>query len=379
MTGSLVVYVVPTLQHGGAESQLAMLAGGLAAEGRACHVFALDASGPIRGRLERAGVVVHDCGARLAGHRSTFRVLALALAMVRLIAFCRRKRPRVLHAFLPLANFLGAVVGRIAGVPRIVTSRRGLGTHQDRAPYWKPFERLANRLSDEIVANSAAVAADAAVRDRLPPGRVRVVPNGLDLSRFLDAGPRREAMRRALALGDADIAIANVANLIPYKGQMELIEALARVRVAHAGVRLFLIGEDRGFGPDLMRLAEARGVADRVVFLGRRDDVAELLAAMDLFVLASHEEGSSNALLEAMAAGVPVVATAVGGCTEALDGGALGPLVPARDPAALAVAIATVLDEPDVARARAAAARKHVEERYSVSAMIAAYRALYDA
>jgi glycosyltransferase involved in cell wall biosynthesis len=379
MGTSSIVFVIPTLQHGGAESQLAMLAGGLAAEGWACHVFALDATGPMRAKLVDVGVFVHDGGARLAGSTSPFRATGLAGACARLVSLCRRKRPGVLHAFLPLANLVGAIAGRLAGVPRIVTSRRGLGTHQDRAPFWKPFERLANRLSDEIVANSAAVAADATTRDRLPAGRVRVIPNGLELKRFLDASPRRQAMRAVLGLGGDDIAIANVANLIPYKGQAELVEALAGIRPAHPGARLFLVGEDRGLGPDLLRLAEAHGIADRVVFLGRRDDVAELLAAMDLFVLASHEEGSSNALLEAMAAGVPVVATAVGGNSEALENGALGALVPARDSSTLAQAISDVLDAPDAARQRAATARARVAERYSVPAMIAAYRALYDA
>ena len=191
--------------------------------------------------------------------------------------------------------------------------------HQDRHPAWKQLDRIANAWSDVITANSRAVAGDTEARDGYDASRIIVIPNGVDFTGIDEACGHRDEARNRLGLSKTDIAIAMVANLIPYKGHRELIEAFARIAADDHRLKLFLIGEDRGIAGDLIRDARRLGVESRIILMGQRNDVPTLLSAMDVGVMSSHEEGFSNALLEKLAVGLPVVATNVGGNPEALE------------------------------------------------------------
>jgi glycosyltransferase involved in cell wall biosynthesis len=282
----------------------------------------------------------------------------------------------VLQAYLPLTNFMGAVAGFFARVPLIITCRRGLGTHQDRHKWWRSCDRVANYLSHVVTANSRAVAEDTMARDGLLAAKIIVIRNGLDLLSF---EPMRtyEDLRRDLGLDSDEIGLVCVANLIPYKGHADLFEALAKARTLMPPFRLFVVGRDDGIGKELETLAAQLGIAERVVFLGSRKDVGTILGAMDVFVLASHEEGSSNALLEAMASGLPIIATDVGGNREALEGGRYGLIVPPRDPLALAVALHTVVSEMDAYREKATEAARYVRDKFSIQQLTESYIAIY--
>jgi glycosyltransferase involved in cell wall biosynthesis len=142
-------------------------------------------------------------------------------------------------------------------------------------------------------------------------------------------------------------------------------------------VQVFFVGEDRGIKRVLKNMAEEHRIAEQVHFLGLRNDIPEILSAMDLFVMASHEEGFSNALIEAMAAGLPIVATDVGGNREALDEGSIGILVPPKDPDALAGALSRMIADRDMRDRMAIRAKKHVTERYSVDRMVHCFIQLY--
>jgi glycosyltransferase involved in cell wall biosynthesis len=378
-----VLFTTCTLEVGGAESQMVLLIEGLLARGIDCEVAVLDANGPLRSRLEALGIAVRESGYRNGG--SLVRKL-LSGGRLLLILWWRalRWRPDVLHAYLPLPNFLGAVAGRLAGVRTIVTARRGLGTHQDRHRFWSIFDRLTNLLSTVVTVNSRAVGEDTIRRDGLAPERMALIYNGIDMSRYARSAERRDLVRRSLQIARDEIAVVTVANLIPYKGHADLLRAIAQLRPRPARSRFFLVGRDDGPGEQLARLANDLGIADRVVFLGQRNDVADILAAMDGFVLPSHEEGFCGALLEAMASGLAIVATDVGGNREALAGGRFGTLVPARDPPALARAIDGLLDAHCAARARPwstgeAEAALAARRTYSAERMVEAHVALYRA
>jgi len=269
---------------------------------------------------------------------------------------------------------MGAIAGRVARVPKVVTCRRGLGTHQDRYPTFRYLDRLANAASDVVVANSEAVARDTSVRDHIDPNKLRVIRNGLDLARF---EPRSDVavIRQELGLGYSEVGLVSVANLIAYKGHRELLTAIGLV--ANLPIRAFLIGRDDGIQLELALLASELGIADRVHFLGSRTDVPRLLPALDIFVLASHEEGSSNALLEAMASGLSVIATDVGGNRESLAEGEFGILVPAKDPEALADAIKTVLSTSETKAGLNSRIMDFLRLCYPVDSMVEAYLALY--
>jgi glycosyltransferase involved in cell wall biosynthesis len=225
-------------------------------------------------------------------------------------------------------------------------------------------------------ANSRAVAEDVAQRDRLPIEEVVVVYNGIDLSEVPDALSRRTAVRRELGLTASEKAIVCVANLIEYKGHHDLLTAFSALLRERPECRLFLVGADRGIGEALRRQTISTGMHERVRFMGERTDVMPLLGAMDLAVLASHEEGLSNALLEYLAVGLPVVATNVGGNAEVLAGLPGCRLVPARNGDVFARAMLEALQDignEDSARSRT----RHVTTRFSVDAMVAAHLEIY--
>ncbi|WP_292492764.1 glycosyltransferase [Mesorhizobium sp.] len=392
-----VLFVIGTLDVGGTESQLVLLAKELKKRGWKVEVFALSRGGVLAQTLRGAGIPVlyglhrpnsspppptsakTDAKPSIVPNTrpSVKAMLVLGAAVASLVVRIAWTRPRVVHAFLPLTNFLGALAGRFALAPLVITSRRGLGYHQERWPRLKRMDRIANRFSHVVVANSHAVAADMAARDGYDIDRINVIPNGLDLSRFDDIGHRREETRRQLGLEPGDIGIVIVANLIPYKGHSDLVEAFARASQGRPNLRLIIAGQDRGIGPTLTDQAQRLGVGAKVRLLGMRNDVPGLLAGMDVGVIASHEEGFCNALMEKLAAGLPVVATNVGGNPEAVSGMPGCVLVKPRDPADLARGLIAVLDRlPEQAGDRELRQRA-MQERYSTGAMVDAYERLY--
>jgi len=221
------------------------------------------------------------------------------------------------------------------------------------------------------VAVSDAVA-DTAVALGVPRARVTVIPNGVDVERFAaaeaDASVRRE---------NGTPVVGSVGCLAARKDYPTLLAALALLDGRGRSFRAVIVGEGKE-RVALERQVEQLGLAERVRFLGERPDVERLLPGMDVFVLSSREEGIPNALLEAMAAARPAVATAVGGTPEVMQDGQTGWLVPPRDPAALARALETVLADPAEAARRGAAAQRYARERLSIQSMVERHQGFYE-
>jgi glycosyltransferase involved in cell wall biosynthesis len=354
---------------------MTMLATALAGRGFPVRVFALEASGPLRRDLQVSGVEVVD-GGYDSSASLLWKLALLGRAQWRLAVNLLRSRATVVHAFLPLAGLLTVVAGRLCGVPRVIVARRALGTHQERHPYWRAIDRMVDRLAHVVTANARAVADDTARRGGVPSTRIKVIPNGVAPSVVGLEARERDEVRSTLGLQMGDIAIVCLANLIAYKGHLDLVEAFGRVALRRPELRLFLVGSDRGVGASLLAQASRLGIASQVVLLGHRDDVAHLLGAMDLGVLASHEEGLSNAILEYLAAGLPVVATDVGGTGEILAGLPGCRLVRARDVDALATALlelASAANDDELRNVR----QQSVTRRFSVEAMVERHIELY--
>lgn len=371
-----ILFVIGSLAVGGTERQLVLLASWLHARGWNVSVIAMEKTGPLVAALEATGVRVIDGKYRSERPRFAKGPL-IALSAFRVLFHALAGRPDVIHSFLPLSNFIGAVAGRLAFVPLVVTSKRALGGHQDRQHFWKWIDRLTNALSGRIVANSRAVARDTQLRDGYDASRIMVIPNGLDLSAFDYTSGSRDALRGQLGLSSAEIAIVMVANLIPYKGHLELIQAFSRLASEDGRLRLFLVGRDDGIGAGLVAEAERLGIRERVNLTGPRADIPLFLSAMDVGVMASHEEGFSNALLEKLAAGLPVVATDVGGNPEALEGMPGCVLVRPRDAEDIARGLRVAIGRSRMDEEGWQLRRRLVRERYSVEAMVEAYEALY--
>ncbi|MEV4299044.1 glycosyltransferase [Microbispora rosea] len=358
-----VALLIGHLGLGGAQRQLCLLAGRLRDRGVEVHVLVLSRGGPHEEDLRAAGIDVHHLGFTRGSSGPALLVRNL-VALARMVVLLKNLRPRVLHGFLWECYLLGTPAARLARVPVVVTARRTQGYLRPKKPWTAAAERIVNTMSDHVVANSAAIAEGTCAVEGVPARKIRVIYNGLPPSAFDPAEP--EPVDTTLPV------VVCVARLSENKGQRFLIEAAALLARRNRPCTFLLAGD----GPERERLraqADAAGVDVR--FLGFRQDTAGLLARADVVVLPSTAEGLSNAVMEAMAAGRPVVATAVGGTPELLEDRGL--LVPPSSPQALADAIARLLDDPALAASAGTAARAWAWQHLDVEAVADAHLDLY--
>jgi len=282
----------------------------------------------------------------------------------------------VVHAYGFYANVFAVPAARLAGARVVVASIRDTGDHL--TPAKRRVQRLACRLADAILVNAEAVKRRL-VGDGYDGRRITVIGNGIALARFgsKDGDGR---CRREMGFSPASPLVAVFCRLDRRKGLEHFLEAAASVGARFPEARFAVVGETRerrggvviegSYKHELETLAARLGIGDRVVFTGFRGDVPELMSEVAVSVLPSLSEGLSNAILESMAAGVPVVATAVGGNSEAVQEGVTGLLVPPRDGAALADAISAVLADPALAMRLGAAGRQRATECFSNERMV---------
>ena len=378
--GPEVFCVIGDLDVGGTERHLAQVLPELVARGVRPVVYTLTHRGVLAPVLESAGVQVIAPPAadriRLlprwlrAGVILPLTTLCLAYQLV-------RRRPSVAHFYLPAAYLLGGFCSLAAGVPVRVMSRRSLNRYQARHRVLAGLERWLHRRMTAVLGNSQAVVRDL-LTEGVSPERVGLLHNGIDLRPF--AGPaRRDSLRAQFGVSEETLLIICVANLIPYKGHRDLFQALAGIR-ASLGVdwRLLCVGEGGEYRHVLEAEAKRLGIEAHVHFLGSRSDVPALLMASDVGVLASHEEGFSNSILEGMAAGLPMVVTAVGGNGEAVEDGETGRVVPPQDLHALGLALAELAVDPELRKRFGSAGRARVAQRYSLEVCVARYAGLYE-
>ena len=294
---------------------------------------------------------------------SGFARLQTLRQLWRFAQWCRRERIAVLHTCDFYSNVFGLLGGALAGVPVRIGSRREL--NPDKTSGQIRLQRLAYRFAPRVAANSPAAAA--ILREEgIPSPAVALISNGVDAAAYAEPAPRR-AVRRVIT----------VANLRPEKSHETLIAAAAQLAASCPDLRYQIVG-DGSRRQELEALAQARGVGGIIEFLGHREDVPALLAAADVFVLPSRSEAFPNGAIEAMAAGLPVVACAVGGLLDLIETGRTGILVPPSDPEPLAAALRSLYEHPERAQAMGGEARREVHARYSFERMVAAFEDLYD-
>ena len=368
--GARVLYLVDTLNVGGTETQMVQAALRLHLMG--CHVTVgcLRAKGPLLEVLQQAGIPVVEFP-----KKKTLLSVNGVHQLVRLALFLRRGQFHVIHAHDLWANLLGVPAGRLARTPVIISSRRYLAALDWYTPWRSRIIRTIYRLSTHVIVNSASVRQFLVERDRLLPEKIHVIYNGVDVDRFAGAQQDREGLLGSLRSGSKLIAV--VANMYSrVKGHACLIEAAGIVCRAVPSAKFVLIG-DGTERPKLEQQVREAGLEENFLFLGCRQDVPELLACCDLSVLASEAEAMPNAVLESMAAGLPVVATRVGGTPEVIVDGVNGLLVPPRNPPALADAILRALQDADLARRLSRAAQARMRAHFSYDRLIAQLEQLY--
>lgn len=351
-----VYYYSDARQLGGAEQALLILIENI--DHRAWRPTLLLAASPEATLLAQRA---HELSAEVRPVAPMPLGLTGARRVPRLVRELRRARPDVFHAHLswPLAAKWALAAAVLAHVPAIVATVHLFPDYPlDRSNFFQG--RVLARFVGRYVAVSDDIAARLARRLRWPAKKIEVIHNGVSLDRF--ARPVDPALRAQLAGRTERIVFLTVARLDEQKGHDVLLRAAARIPEAR-----FVLAGDGPERPRLEREAHDLGLGEQVAFLGHREDVPDLLAASDAFVLPSLYEGTPLAVLEAMAAGKPVISSAIHGTDELVVDGETGLLVPPRDPEALAATLRRILDDPSLRARLGVAARERAERRFPAS------------
>jgi len=362
-----ICHVIYRLDTGGLENGLVNLINRMDPVRFEHAVVCVDRSGPFRERITRPGVPVVELRKRPGFEAGFYR---------RAWSVFRRLAPDLVHT-RNTAGLDAILPARLSGVRTILHGEHGRtaddpdGTH--------PRHNLLRRLHAPMVARFTTVSADLAdwLVDTVGIARrkVQVLMNGVDVARFAPAAVERHAVLPQIP--DGAVVVGTVGRLDPVKGHLTLIDAVARLAVAgEVPVHLVIVGE----GPEravLERRIHATGLGGTVHLVGECGDVPAVLRTFDIFCLSSLAEGISNTMLEAMATGLPVVATAVGGNRELVADRATGCLTPAGDPALLAAALEPVVSDAGLRQRWGDAARRRACEQFSLEAMVRRYEACY--
>jgi glycosyltransferase involved in cell wall biosynthesis len=352
----VVLLLITTFDIGGAERVYVTLARGLVRRGYRVIAAALQArSGAVARELEGSGVTTLDLG---------MRGKADVAVLWRLVRLLRRERVGVVYTFLHHAQFLGRIAARLARTPIVLSSQQIMGWETRRG---EMLNRVTARWCSAVVGVSRNVARYLVQRVGIPAEKVVTIYNCVDVDAFgADtevARPRRGAV------------IGSIARLDPAKDHPTLFHAFRLVLAARPDARLVLAGAGSE-RERLEALAGSLGIRDSVEFLGHVGDVRTVHDRLTLYVQSSHVEGMPVAVLEAMAAGLPVVATRVGGNEEAVLDGVSGILVPPRSAHDLADALVRLLNDPEGARRMAGEGRRHAKAVFSADAMVDTTEAL---
>ncbi len=373
-----ILFVTLSLDVGGAERHLSAVLPMLQAHGWPTSIYCMNRLGAFAEQVKASGVeVIGPPFERRPGAQSFGRrIYATAQASRRLIGIVRRIRPTIIHFFLPEAYVFGAPTALMMGVPIRIMSWRGMNIYQRHWPGISAIERRLHPHMTGILANSRRVLHELQA-EGCRPDQTAIIYNGVAL-----AGPPpdvdREAIRRSLGIAPGGVAAIVVANLIFYKGHADILTSLGQTQERlPADWRLICVGRDEGERERLEQMSRTLGIADHVQFTGVRQDIATLLNASDMSMLASHEEGFSNAVIEAMAAGLPQIVTDVGGNGEAVIDDEHGIVVPPRDPVRLGDAIVRLMNDSGLRRRMGAAARERATARFSMEACVDHYQAAY--
>lgn len=362
-----VVYCINTLNVGGTELNAVRTAEHLDRDSFDLRFVCIHATGPLLARLERIGVPVAEFPIRNLYTPATWR------RSTELARYLRDERIDVVHAHDQYSNLFASLSARRAGVTVIIASKRW-----GRPPLkYRIVAGAAFRLAHRVLANSESVAESLRREDGVPAGRVHTVLNFVDSDAFSPPPADFIARTRAeLSIGEGVPVIAIVASLYPVKDHDTLFRAVARLVSRWPSLMLLVVGEG-GSRPGLEQLARELGITDNVRFAGRRPHSPTMHHLADVSVLCSRSEGFPNSIVEAMAAGKPVVATAVGGIGDAVQHGTTGWLVPPALPEALSDALAELLADPAKARAFGEAGRAFAEEHYSARRVIPSLEGWY--
>jgi glycosyltransferase involved in cell wall biosynthesis len=374
-----ILLLTTLMEAGGAQKALLQLARGLRGRGHDVTTMTMyDKVGIIPHFEKRFRLPIQNLRMkRVTGGRSAATPRSVATGIWQMYRTMRRGRFDVLQTFCHYSNIIGQPLGALAGIPIRVASQRN---RLDALP-------AIVRLADRLIANSPIPRRMVAVSEsnrrycvevqRIRPSKLLVIENGIDIADLPSPAPDAvDGLRGDLGLAAGTFVVTMVARLHPQKDHDCLLRAIAAVVDELPTVRVLLVG-DGALKDQLVGRITTLGLGTQVKLLGERRDVAAILALSDLFVLSSRWEGMPNAILEAMAAGLPVLATRVDGTVDVVRDGETGVLVPPGDDRALAAALLALGRDPARRRALGAAGRRRIDEAYSIDRFVDGFERLY--
>lgn len=375
-----LLYIIGSLERGGSEQHLFHVTSALQARGHQPVLFAIIPNGPLAAEFKANGVQVVGISMpawvkKLIRHKRAIAYLGLVQSAVFLLWQMWKLRPDAVHFFLPQSYLMGGLVSFFGPRMQRIMSRRSLNNYQADFPFFRRIELWLHQHMDVICGNSQAVIADLR-QEGVREYQLRLIYNGIDMDRFDNLSPA-SFVRSELGVVNETLVFVIVANLISYKGHLDLIAAFGLIGndLVQPWV-CWCIGRDDGIGGALKAQCEALGLDKQILFLGSRSDVPDLMSSADIGILCSHQEGFSNAVLEGMAAGLPMVVTDVGGNAEAVIDGQNGLVVPPNAPDALAAALLRMANDPN-RRLMGETGRERVKNFFSMQICINAYEDLY--
>lgn len=362
-----LLFIVPTLMPGGTEKQISLLARGLAANKKYyTEIVSLYKKGRIESEFSETNIKVSCIG---------MKNIYDLFGALRLIGFIKRGKFDIVHNFLFDANFWGGIAGFFSGKKIIVSSRRDIDVWKRRKHII--LERIGNLFSKKVIVNAHAIKDFVIRQERLNPDKIEVIYNGIEIDKFSNDKDKAYYKKEILGFQENVRIVTMIGTLSVKKSQTDFLKAAQKVLQIHNSNVKFLIV---GAGPlevYLKQLTYNLGIADYVFFSGFRDDISSILAATDIFVLPSLFEGLPNVILEAMASGLPVVATDVGGIPEVVENGKSGILIKPKDYPGLADTILDLLEKEDLRITMGRRGREIVEEKFNFERMLRDYDNLY--
>jgi glycosyltransferase involved in cell wall biosynthesis len=360
-----ILYVYPALLLGGSEKQLYILLRHLDRRRYHPYVCCLLREGAVAGMIRGLGIEVIN-----ASLPSIYDVRAVG----KIYRILKEKQIDIVQTCLFGFDLYTHIAARLSGVKGIISLRREIAVW--KKPHHIIMQRIANMLADTVVANSRAVKDAAVCQERLPADRIMTICNGVEESAWTVLEPAGAA-RDELKLLKTDCVVGMISNFGALKGHRYFLDA-ARIIIGRRQQVSFVLA---GSGPrreDAVAYARELRIDQHIRFVDSRPDVSKILAAFDIFAFSSIIEGFPNAVLEAMAAGLPVVATRVGGIPEIIDTEDKGILVEPRNAEELARAVERLIDDPGLRAAIGKSGQRSVIKRYAASRMAAAYAGLYE-
>jgi len=374
-----IVYILSTLEIGGTETQLLEVLRRLDRTRFAPRVLAFPHDGPLREALEALSVPVAGIGffgdTGRQHPRSYWQLLKLLLRMV---VYFRHKRPHIVQSFLFWANVWGTLAAKAAGVPVILTGRREMLKQQHRRFPDQWLQNLANRWVTGVVVNAGILKEQCLAEEQhLLPEKVHILYNGIDISQK-NGRASVDVIKKNWQIPSNHQVVGMVANVRPVKGPHIFFQAAARVLQTCPNTVFMIVGRYDGMRVEIEHALDESGIRQVVRLTGYQANVAALLATFDVQVCASLEEGLSNALLEGMRLGKPIVATGVGGNPELVNDGSTGILVPPNNAGKLADGIIRLLNDSDLRIGMGQNGRRRAQRLFGMKRLIRETESLYE-